>query len=271
MNYKEYFNKLRQEQRLLIFSGLAFAALFAALAVISIFDSTQILAINRWIKPMKFASSIAIYLWTLAIYLYFLQDFAKSKIVIAVGAIAMMTGEIVLIVMQAARGTTSHFNLKTPFDSAVFAAMGLMILINSLLLLYLTFLYFRARFDLPRAIVWGFKFGLIVLLLGSVEGGYMSAQFGHGVGAADGGAGLPFVNWSTTGGDLRVAHFLGLHAFQAIPLAALVFTRWRKQFATALTLAFALIYLAVFSFLFIQAAQGEPLFRMQRIETESLK
>jgi len=271
MNFRELFNNLRQEQRLLIFSGLAFAALFFGLAVISIFDSTQILGINRWIKPMKFASSITIYLWALAVYLYFLNGFRKSRIVIAWGAVAMMSGEIILIVMQAARGTTSHFNNKTPFDGAVFSAMGLMILINSALLIYLTFLYFRARFDLPRAIVWGFKFGLIVFLLGSMEGGYMSAQIGHAVGAADGGAGLPFVNWSTEGGDLRVAHFLGLHAFQAIPLAAFIFVRWRKQFAAALTLAFALVYFSVFSFLFIQAAQGEPLFRIQRINTESLK
>ncbi len=99
----------------------------------------------------------------------------------------------------------------------------------------------------------------------------MSAQVGHSIGVADGGAGLPFVNWSTEGGDLRVAHFLGLHAFQAIPLAALVFVRWRQQFATALTLGFALAYFAGFSFLFIQAMHGKPLFQIQRIQTENLK
>ncbi|MDQ4122857.1 MAG: hypothetical protein M3209_15580 [Acidobacteriota bacterium] len=271
MNFREIFNNVRQAQPALIFSGFAFAVLFFVLAIISFFDSTEILGINRWIKPMKFASSIAIYLWTLAVYLYFLNGFAKSKIVIAWGVIAMMSGEIILILMQAARGTTSHFNVKTPFDNAVFAAMGLMILINSLLLIYLTFLYFRSSLDLPRAIVWGFKLGLVVFLLGSAEGGYMSAQLGHSVGVQDGGAGLPFVNWSTEGGDLRVAHFLGLHAFQAIPLAALFFVRWRKQFATALTLGFALAYFAGFSFIFIQAAQGKPLFQIQRIRTESLK
>jgi hypothetical protein len=271
MNFKEFFYKLRETQSALVFSGFAFAALFFSLTLISLFDSTQILGINRWIKPMKFASSISIYLWTLAVYLYFLNGFARSKVVIAWGVIAMMVGEIILVVMQVSRGTTSHFNIKTPFDGAVFGAMGLMIVINSLLLLYLTFLYFRTDTDLPQAIVWSFKLGLIIFLLGSAQGGYMSAQLGHSVGTVDGGAGLPFVNWSTEGGDLRVAHFLGLHAFQAIPLAALVFVRRRKQFAMELTLLFALVYLAVFSFLFIQAVHGEPLLRMQRIKTESLK
>ncbi len=76
----------------------------------------------------------------------------------------------------------------------VFVAMGAMISIGSLLTAYLAVLYFRADFSLPTAVVWGMRLGLIVFVLGSVEGGYMASQTGHMVGAADGGAGLPFVN-----------------------------------------------------------------------------
>lgn len=82
-------------------------------------------------------------------------------------------------------------------------------------------------------------------------------------GAADGGRGLPLVNWSVTDGDLRAAHFIGLHALQAIPLAALFFQFLREKFAlpapTIWTTAFALVYFSAFSFVFVQALLGQPL------------
>ncbi|HEX9961693.1 MAG TPA: hypothetical protein VGB00_12205, partial [Pyrinomonadaceae bacterium] len=168
------------------------------------------------------------------------------------------------IVMQAARGTTSHFNNSSAFDGADFSAMGLMIVVNTFLIIYLTYLYFRADFRLPDAVVWGMRLGLILFLLASFQGGYMSAQTGHAVGAADGGAGLPFVNWSTEGGDLRVAHFIGMHALQAIPLFALMLVRLQKRFSPirplALTFLFALLYCAAFTLVFVQALKGKPLF-----------
>lgn len=140
MSLSEVWKELWQKQRALIAAGFGFLALLIVLGIISLFDSQQILGINRWIKPMKFASSIAIFLFTLAIYLNFLRGYERASRIIAAGATAMLVGEIILIVMQAARGTTSHFNVKTVFDNIVFSLMGLMILINTLLIIYLTYL-----------------------------------------------------------------------------------------------------------------------------------
>ena len=264
MNFNEIWKDLWRRQRVLMLTGAAFLFLLLILIAVSLVDSQQVTGVNRWMKPIKFANSIAIYLWTLAFYLYFLPPGAeKSKRVIGWGAAAMLTGEIILITMQAARGTASHFNNSTAFDGAVFSLMGLMIVVNTFLIIYLTYLYFRARINLPEAVVWGMRLGLILFLLASFQGGYMSAQTGHAVGVADGGAGLPFVNWSSEGGDLRVAHFVGMHALQAIPLFALMSVWLQKRFSPvrplALTIVFAMVYGAAFTTVFVQALKGKPL------------
>ncbi len=251
--------ELFREHRALVVAGLIFFAGFIFLSVFMLFDSTQVLGINRWIKPIKFFISIAIFLWTVAVYFRYLKGRDRLAAVLSWGFILIFTVEMVLVVMQAARGTTSHFNVSTAFDGMVYAIMGLSIGISTILTGVIAFLYFRSEIDLPRSIVWGMRLGLIVFLAGSFEGGYMSAQIGHAVGVADGGSGLPLVNWSTTGGDLRVAHFLGLHAFQAIPLFAYFLERSKVKISMPLTVGFAFIYFSVFTLVFVQALLGRPL------------
>ena len=261
----EFLQNLWQTQKPLVVGGFVFAVLTVVFAIAAAFDSTQITNVNRWIKPLKFGGSIAVYLLTLAVFLYYLKGYEKTSKLIAWSALFFMGGEMVLIVVQVLRGTTSHFNFTSPLNAAIFAAMGVMIAASTLITAYLAWLYFRADFDLPVAVVWGMRLGLIVFVFGSIEGGYMAAQIGHTVGAADGGSGLPLVNWSVTDGDLRVAHFLGIHALQTIPLAALVFQFFGKRLAqpspVVWVIIFAVVYFCALTFVFVQYLSGNPIIR----------
>ncbi len=263
MNITALWSELLRRNRLLAIAGLGYVLLFSVLAVIAAFDAMTILGINRWIKPMKFAISIAVFQWTMAWLLAYLNTKPQAVRLITWGIIITMLAEIMPIVGQAARGTTSHFNVTTPFDGAIFSLMGVMILINTLLIVYALMLFFTTPVNLPAAYLWGIRLGLIIFVLASIEGGLMAAMLHHSIGVADGGAGLPFVNWSTRGGDLRIAHFVGLHALQVLPFVGFLLDRFGKQLSAirpvTLTIGFAAVYALLTACLFIQAMAGRPL------------
>ncbi len=81
------------------------------------------------------------------------------------------------------------------------------------------------------------------------------------MGAEDGGPGLPVVGWSTTGGDLRVAHFFGLHALQVMPLLGFLLGGLRAAWLgvrhrLALVWAAGFAYLGLVLLLAWQALRG---------------
>ena len=80
---------------------------------------------------------------------------------------------------------------------------------------------------------------------------------GHTVGAPDGGEGIPGVGWSRHHGDLRVAHFFGLHALQILPFLGWLVSRNRKS--THLIFAVATSYLAFIGILVWQALRGQSI------------
>ncbi len=201
-----------------MFTGTVFLALFGIFAIVAFFDPTQILGINRWIKPMKFFISIVIFLWTTSVYLHFLKGTDKSARIISLGMVSIFLVETLIVMFQAARGTTSHFNISTPLNGALFAIMGIAISLNTILAAYVLVLYFKIEIDLPRPIIWGMRMGLVLFLLSRIKGGYMSAQFRHTGGARDGGPGLPLMNWLTSALSAcvpfhRYACFSGSSAF----------------------------------------------------------
>lgn len=252
---------LLARDRLVGGAALACLALFVGLALIAPFDGRLVTGINPWIKPMKFASSIAIFLATIAWFMPDLGPWPRARRWIAGTVVATMSVELVAIVGQAARGTTSHFNQSTAFDAAVFSIMGMAITVNTVAVAAMLPLIRR---DVPTARVgylWGMRLGVALFVVGSLMGFVIVTNQGHSVPGPDGGPGLPFLNWAVDQGDLRVAHFIGLHALQALPLLGFVLDRRQPATAarTGVLSVVAAVWLAVMGVTLVLALAGRPL------------
>jgi hypothetical protein len=260
---RDLFGELYRRNRVLALLGWLHLAALAAVLLVAPFDTRTILGLNPWVKPAKFLVSITAYVWTLAWFTRYVSTYERSVRLVSWGTAAVFVGEMVCIITQAARGTTSHFNIHSPFDAVVFSVMGFLITVNTLLVLLMLLLFLRPSERPAPAYLRGIRLGLLLFFLGSLEGIVMITNLAHTVGAQDGGPGLPLVNWSTRSGDLRVAHFLAFHALQLLPLAGFALARYRPHWPgrrqTACVLALALLYTAGVSLVFWQALAGRPL------------
>ncbi|MEV0133343.1 hypothetical protein AB0H83_33375 [Dactylosporangium sp. NPDC050688] len=238
--------RLAQLHRPLIVTAVALSVL-AALTGAGIFlDDRELVGVPIWLKPFKFSVSIAIYGTTLAWMLSLLDRRQRLGWWLGTVTTGALITEIVIIVAQAARGRQSHFNNQTPLDSVLYSVMGVTISVAWVCTLILAILLLIQRLP-DRADALAVRFGLIVGLAGMMVGFLMTmptkAQLdlpegeaptiigAHSVGVPDGGAGLPLVNWSTTGGDLRAGHFIGMHALQALPLLGFALALAARRFA----------------------------------------
>jgi hypothetical protein len=269
------FTRLWRTDPLLVGTGLFLAALTVPFGLGLLLDPRIITGAPAWLKPLKFAVSTAIYAFTLAWVFTFLPDWPRTRRIVGAGTAAAFIVELVLIGGQAWRGTTSHFNVAMPFDAAVFGVMGLVIVAQTVLAAALAVVVWRQPFA-DAALGWALRLGLLLTVLGASTGALMTrptaAQIAnakathqmpfsgaHTVGAPDGGPGLPLTGWSTRHGDVRVPHFVGLHAWQVLPLfVLLVLRRGSDRTRTALAVGAAGVYAAVFVGLLVQALSGLP-------------
>ncbi len=248
------------------------------------FDRRLIMGVNPWLKPMKFEISVMIFLLTTGLLLAHLeQTNAATNLGTAWRQAASVAGwtigismifENTLIALQSARGLRSHMNYATAFDTGVFGVMALFILLNTLALAALLVLYLGPKSGLawPAAVTAGARLGLAILIWGSVEGVAMVTRQQHLVGTPDNGEGVPFLNWSTTHGDLRIAHFFGLHAIQFLMLLGYLISRTRipRLLQTTTVTAVALAYMAGCYWLYRTALQGQsPLPSTVQLRSES--
>ncbi len=241
--------------------------LMAVLLVLLPFDAVRVEGRPRLIKPLNFTFSMATYIAVVVILIDYLRASLWWKKVISWGVSICLLIAITCITMQAARGTTSHFNKDTPFDSTVTLLMDIVDPLNGVFAVVLLIFALKSRYEVSRPVQWGIVFGFIGLLLGNGYGGVMVFLGQNVVGVEPGGPGLPMVNWSTQGGDLRVAHFFGIHALQILPIVGWLVHQlhgfsmsMRAQLTQVVAVSGAYILFTVF--LFLQALSGTPILRM---------
>ncbi|MEH1031254.1 hypothetical protein [Micromonospora profundi] len=253
----------------------AMAALAVVCAVGIVVDSRVLTGSPIWLKPFKFAVSFVLYGTTLAWMLSLLPRRIRVAERAATVIVAMAVIETALIVVQVARGTTSHFNGTTPLNGIIFAAMGasIMVLFVAHVIIGIVVLIRRIPDRVAAtAISWGLGLSLLGMLvavpmtLSVQDPGIEGISGAHSVGVPDGGAGLPLVGWSTTGGDLRIGHFVGLHALQALPILAILLSRFLGRRLDERTRARLLVvagaaYGVLTLLLTWQALRGQPLLR----------
>ena len=255
--------ELLERQRTLARYGLALLALsLVAVALQALDPRTLESGVSVWVKPAKFLSSVGIFALTAAwLFGYVRPERRSSRPMRAVVFLIVVAGSFELgwISWQGANGLESHFNNDTAFYSVMYSLMGLF----AVLLLGTTLplaweIGRRPALGLSRdfgaAVVVGM---LLAFLLGGGLGGYMSAQPGHSVGVE--GGQLPVVGWNRTGGDLRIAHFLGIHAEQAIPLLAFLVGGAAARLRWAALIGGTALYVALTLAVFAQALAGRPL------------
>jgi hypothetical protein len=267
--------KLWQGSAPLTASGLLMIAALAAAIVGLAVDPRTVTGAPVWLKPAKFAVSIAIYTLTLAWVFSLIPEWIRTRRIVGWMTAATLVLEMAIIGLQASRGTTSHFNVATPFDGVLFSVMGAAIVVQTLSTVAVSIALWRQRFA-DRALGWALRFGMTITIIGAASGGLMTqptpqqlevARSGgqmtiagaHTVGAPDGGAGLPGTGWSTEHGDLRVPHFLGLHALQVLSVIALGLSRRRVSdgVRVRLTAVAAASYVGLFGILLSQALRGQ--------------
>jgi hypothetical protein len=247
--------QLHKRNRLLYWFGWLNVIAAATCIVMIQASDTMVLGINAWIKPMKFYLSIWIFCWTMGWYMHHLERQRGVK-AYSIMLVLVFIFEMVIITWQAANGRLSHFNISKPLYSLLFSLMGVAITILALWTAFIGFRFFRQKkFDAPMAYIWGIRLGIILFVIFSFEGGMMAAKLSHSVGGKDGSPGLPVVNWSKAYGDLRIAHFFGMHALQILPLLGFYVFKTRQQ-----VIGFAALYFIAVMALFVQALRGIPLF-----------
>ena len=234
-----------REPRLAAYGALLLGLLLP-MALAWAIDDRMVQGANVWIKPMKFALSIAVFAFTTGWFVGHLpasrrRGHAVDLIVWLL--IASGTFELAYITLQAGLGEASHYNVGDPFHFAMYALMGIgATLLTATQPMLAWQLYRHGDAGRPAAYRQAVIIGLVLtFVLGAGVGGLLGGMEPPRTGPR-----LSLLGWALQGGDLRPAHFLGIHAAQLLPLVGFVAVARRFARPGWVVWAATLLYFGLF-------------------------
>jgi hypothetical protein len=229
---------LQRHRALAIFGALMWLAMVPTLLAWGL-DDRALRGVSVWSKPLKFMFSVGLFSLCSAWFVGLLPEARRRDLPVTLAAATLIGAglfEVVYITLMAALGQASHFNYDRPLFVMMYLLMGVGAL--SMTATQLVFAAPIVRHAAPGLLRDGVVAGLLfTFLLGTAAGAPLSAM------RPPEGAG-PLWGWHLSG-DLRPAHFLGMHAQQLLPLAAMAVARLGGG-RVALA-GFALVYAVVWA------------------------
>jgi hypothetical protein len=217
-------------------------------------SKTMVRGTNAWYKPFKFFLSIGIFAWTMELYTSYLS--MPAAVNAYTWMVIVLLGFLeVYIAVQAGRGQLSHYNSSTPFYGFLLFLMIVSAVVVTLWTAYIGILFCSIDFPaLPAYYVASIRISIFLFVIFAFQGASMGSRQSPTIGGSEGGPALPVTGWSTKYGDLRIAHFIGIHALQVLPL--LSYYVFKSNIAVLMLTVFY-SSLAVFSL--IRAVAGKPM------------
>ena len=235
--------QLKSKNEPLFYFGLLCLVAALSFMVLSRIAPIQVYQTNAWYKPFKFAMSTCTLVWAMAWYLSYLPESINLQwynwtVILLLGF------EICYIAIMASRGLPSHYNNSTPLYAFLFSMMAAAATIVTLYTAYIGILFWIGDFpELPRYYLWSIRLGILIFVIFSFEGFLMGARSSHTVGMHNDNSDLFVLGWSKLSGDLRIAHFIGMHALQVLPLLSFyVFKNTKWSFLIALVYGMLAFY-----------------------------
>lgn len=244
----------RRHNELVTYAGLMVGLMVPTLLLMGI-DERTTREVGVWSKPLKFMASTALFALSTAWFMDLLPEpvrVSRANRAMIWTLILTSAFEVAYITIQGAFAAPSHYNVADAFHAAMFGLMAGAAVMLTGTQAFLAWQIFVHDVQRPRPVATqGVIVGLVLTFVLATISGFML-----GGNQPPAGAGLPVVGWHLAGGDIRPAHFLGVHAQQLIPLAGFLLQRFAGRAAGFGLAAFVSLYSAAWFLLALAGLQA---------------